>query len=244
MLGPLVTALTAVAASLLGAGMLVPASATPDAETEDATPPQVQLDPCPDQPVGETCTRRELAWVSSGLTEGDDLAVAGALLDGELVSERVYDDGTGFTPYGFFVPPYNDVGQEVDHAEVVVVPPGLHEVTFFARDLSGNEATHTRSVQGPTVPTRPRRFEEYANGKWVSLVWSVDGRGSAVRYYVVRVTGQGPQRVPWQGITSWPGVQQAAVDLSLAPGRHVVRVFAVNHVGKGRPRSIVVRVPR
>ena len=243
MLGPLGTALTTAVASLLGAGLLVPATAA-TTEEPDTTPPQVQLDPCPDQPVGETCTRRELAWVSNDLTEGDDLAVAGALLDGERVSERVYDDGTGFTPYGVFVPPYNDVGQEVDHAEVVVVPPGLHEVTFFARDLSGNEATHTRSVQGPTVPTRPRRFEEYANGEWVSLVWSVDGRGSAVRYYVVRVKGQGAQRVPWQGITSWPGVQQAAVDLSLAPGRHVVRVFAVNHVGKGRPRSIVVRVPR
>lgn len=241
MLGPLGTALTAAVASSLGAVLLAPAVVAAE-EPADTTPPQVQLDPCSDQPVGETCTRRELAWVSSNLTDGDDLAVAGALLDGELVSERVYDDGTGFVPFGVFLPPYNDVGHEVDHAEVVVVPPGLHEVTFFARDLAGNESTHTRTIQGPTVPTRPRRFTMHQGEKWVSLSWSVRGRGSAVRYHVVRVRGLEPQRVPWQGITSHPGVQDAFVDLPLERGRHVVRVFSVNYVGKGRPRTIVLRV--
>lgn len=244
MLGPLGTALTAAVASLLGAGLLVPATAETTGEP-DTTPPQVRLDPCPETPVGEACSRRDVAWVAEHRVDPEQgLAVAGVRTGDGVLSEHVYDDGSGFTPYGVWVQPYNDVGSDYDYVTETWLGPGLHELTFYARDLAGNEASVTRTVQGPEVPSRPRRFSVEHVGKRTDVGWFTHGRGSGITHYVVRLKGEEPFKVDGGGIVADPDLNFRGISLLLAPGRHVLRVRAVNLVGKGEARWLVLRAPR
>lgn len=244
MLGPLGTALTAAVASLLGAGSLVPPTAATTGEP-DTTPPQVQLDPCPEAPVGEACSRRDVAWVAEHrLGPEHGLAVAGVRTGDEVLSEHVYDDGSGFTPYGLWGQPYNDVVSDYDYVTETWLGPGLHELTFYARDLAGNEASVTRTVIGPEVPSRPRRLSVEHDGGATTIGWYAHGRGSGITDFVLRFKGAEPFRVDGGGIVANPGLGYRAVSVSLAPGRHVLRIRAVNLVGKGEARFVVLRVPR
>lgn len=229
-------------ALVLALSLTGPQTALADEAHSDTSPPQVLLDPCPEMPAGEMCRRHQFAWVASHLSEGDDLAVAGVLLDGVLVDERVYDDGTGFEPYGHFHVPLGDTGGEYDHAAVVEVPPGLHEVTFYARDLAGNERSVTRTMRGADRPGRVSRLRAEQGSSKVRLTWrDAPDRGSLLHQYRVQVKGVGVFRqrfyFPDRPI-NWLVVG------GLEPGRHVARVTALSWVGKGRARSITFRVTR
>lgn len=232
----LALALTAVLA-------VAPASAY--AEEVDTTPPRVALDPCPEQPLGEACTRREYAVVvQDRVAEEEGLAVAGVREGDTVLSEHVYDDGSGFVPYGSWVHPGSDVITEVDHVTEARLGPGLHHLTFYARDLAGNEAVLTRTVVGPELPGRVRRVrweQDRRGGEDVLHIrWSpAAARGSAVHCYVVRTTGVrrekqcgGPPSGPWR----------AATLQGLQPGTHVVRILARNGVGVGPARRVTVQV--
>lgn len=246
MLGPLGTALTTAVASLLGAGLLVPATAA-TTEEPDTTPPQVQLDPCPEAPVGEACSRREAVWVAQvEVDPGEGLAVAGVRIGDTVLSEHVYDDGTGFTPYGGWVPPTTDVGTEYDYVtETWLGEPGPHELTFYARDLVGNEASFTRTVEGPMVPDRPRDFEVQVGERSASVLWKTDARGSNIYEYLVRLKGREPFSVRGSGFGAVYGVSTAGTALpDLDRGRHVLRVRAVNLVGESQLGKVVFRVRR
>ena len=246
MLGPLGTALTAAVASVLGAGLLAPATAAQAAEP-DTTPPQVQLDPCPEVPLGEACSRREAVWVAEeSIDPAEGLAVAGVRSGDTVLSEHVYDDGTGFTPYGGWVPPTTDVGTEYDYVtETWLDEPGPHELTFYARDLAGNEATFTRVVEGPMVPDRPRDFEVVVGKRSASVQWETDARGSHVYEYLVRLKGREPFSVNGHGFGAVYGVSTAGTSLpGLDRGRHVLRVRAVNLVGESQLGKVVFRVRR
>ena len=246
MLGPRGTALTAAVASLLGAGLLTPATTVTAAEP-DTTPPQVQLDPCPEVPLGEACSRREAVWVAEETIDpSEGLAVAGVRMGDEVLTEHVYDDGTGFTPYGGWVPPTTDVGTAYDYVtETWLDGPGPHELTFYARDLAGNEASFTRSVEGPMTPDRPRDFEVVVDGRSASIIWQTDARGSHVHEHVVRLKGREPFAVDAYAFGAVYGVSTAAVRLhDLDRGRHVLRVRAVNLVGESTLGKVVFRVRR
>lgn len=246
MLGPLGTALTTAVASLLGAGLLVPATAA-TTEEPDTTPPQVQLDPCPEVPLGEACSRREAVWVAQAEVDpGEGLAVAGVRMGDTVLSEHVYDDGTGFTPYGIWGPPTSDVLSDYDYAtQTWLGEPGPHELTFYARDLAGNEATFTRTVEGPMAPDRPRDFEVLMGRRSASVTWETDARGSHVYEYLVRLKGRQPFAVDGYAFGSVYGVSTAGTGLSgLDRGRHVLWVRAVNLVGASQLGKVVFRVRR
>ena len=103
---------------LLGATLLVPVAATA-ADEPDTTPPAVALDPCPETPVGEPCSQREAVWVvQPEVPESEQLAVAGVREGDTVLSEQVYDDGSGFVPYGLWIRPGNDTGGEVEWLDV------------------------------------------------------------------------------------------------------------------------------
>lgn len=245
MLGPLGTALTAAVASLLGAGLLVPATAA-TTEEPDTTPPRVQLDPCPEVPLGEPCSRRDAVWVAESRVDPEEgLAVAGVRSGDVVLSERIYDDGSGFTPYGLWGQPYNDVVSDYDYVtETWLGEPGQQTLTFYARDLAGNEASVTRTVIGPEVPSRPRRLSVEHRGDRTTIGWYAHGRGSGITDFVLGFKGEDPFRVGGGGIVANPGLGYRAISVPLAPGRHVLRIRAVNLVGKGEARFIVFRVPR
>lgn len=233
----------------MGVGLLVPAAATATAtatdEAADTTPPRVQLDPCPEVPLGEACSQREVAAVWQEQVDPEEgLAVAGVRSGDTVLSERVYDDGTGFTPYGYWLPPYSDVVNEYDYVTETWFGPGLHELTFYARDLAGNEASVTRTVIGPDLPSRPRAFTVRTGQPWSDLLWSAHGRGSAIYEYVVRFKGREPIRVDHGGFTAHPGLDRTNLSIPLDPGRHRVTIRAVSLAGEGPTRSFVFHVPR
>lgn len=242
---------------MLGAGLLVPASATDTgltsatvsvtgtADGTDTTPPRVQLDPCPEVPLGEPCTRREVAVVwQEQVDPAEGLAVAGVRRGDEVLSEHVYDDGSGFVPYGVWMPPYSDVGSEYDYVTETWFGPGVHELTFYARDLAGNEASLTRTVVGPDLPSRPRAFTVRAGQPITDLLWSAHGRGSAIYEYVVRFKGEEPIRVGMGSFTAHPGLDRTHLSIPLDRGRHKVSIRAVSLAGEGPARAFVFRVPR
>lgn len=245
MLGPLGTALTAAVVSLLGAGLLAPATAATTAEP-DTMPPQVQLDPCPEVPLGEACSQRDAVWVAeSRVGPEEGLAVAGVRSGDVVLSERVYDDGTGFSPFGLWGQPYNDVVSDYDYVtETWLDGPGLHELTFYARDLAGNEASVTRTVIGPDVPRRPWRFSVEHSGPRTTVGWYAHGRGSGITDFVLRFKGEEPFRIDGGGIVANPGLGYRQISLALDRGRHVLRVRAVNLVGESTLGKVVFRVPR
>ncbi len=233
---PALTLLGPVAASPVAASPAVAAQEEPPADT---TPPQVDLDPC----FGSEPCQRHAAYVAGWLDEGDDLAVLGALLDGEPVAERVYDDGSGFEPHGWFHAPGQDTVGEVDYAMVVGVPPGEHQVTFYARDLAGNEASRTTTVIGAEPPGRAgelRAHERARRGGFV-LRWDyAEQNGSYVHRYRVRHGRE--DRWTVGGVPSTPDTRLAW--FGLEPGWHTFRIRATNGVGEGRATRLRVYLHR
>ena len=230
-------------AALLAAALAVPVPAT--ADEPDTTPPAVVLDPCPETPVGQPCSRREIAWVAQEQVDGaEGLAAAGVRIGSTVLTERVYDDGSGFTPYGLWFPPGSDNGTDHDYVTEVALGSGTHELTFFARDLAGNESSRTRTVLGPEVPDRPVGFRvlERLPRRWVTIQWDVDARGSFLLEQVVQVAGRDPVEVETDQPT-W-GVATEVLTLKMRPGRNTVSIVAYNGVGRGPGRSFVVRLPQ
>ena len=235
----LLLCLTAPALTLLGpaAGPALAAQEEPPADT---TPPQVDLDPC----FGHEPCQRQAAYVAGWLDEGDDLAVLGALPDGEPVAEHVYDDGSGFEPHGWFMAPGQDVVEEVDYAMEVGVPEGEHQVTFYARDLAGNESSRTTTVIGADVPGRPQGLRaaktQPRRGGFVLRWDGADSHGSHVHAYRVR-HGQ-EDRWTTGGVPDSPATRLAWRDL--VPGWHTFRIRATNGVGEGRATRLRVYLHR
>lgn len=209
-----------------------PAVAAQEPEA-DASPPQIDLDPC----SGSEPCQRHAVHVAGWLDEGDDLAVLGALLDGEPVTERVYDDGSGFVPHGWFQAPGQDTVVEVDYAMVVGVPKGEHQVTFYARDLSGNESSRTTTVVGADVPGRPQLLRAEAQPRRGGFVLRWDGaqaNGSHVHGFRLRHGGE--ERWTWGGVPDSPATRLTW--RGLRPGWHTFRVRATNGVGEGRAARV------
>ncbi|ANH37992.1 hypothetical protein I601_1559 [Nocardioides dokdonensis FR1436] len=211
-----------------------PAMASTSAGTPtDTTPPQIDLDPC----FGSEPCQREAAYVAGRLDDGDDLAVLGALLDGEPVAERVYDDGSGFEPHGPFTAPGQDTVEEVDYAMVVGVPEGEHQVTFYARDLEGNESSRTTTVIGADAPGRPQGLRAEARPRRGGFVLRWDGadpNGSHVHTYRIRHGRE--DRTTRGGVPESPATR--LVWSGLEPGWHTFRVRATNGIGEGRASRV------
>lgn len=232
----------ALAAVLVSPLTRIPTAVGAEAGPPDTTPPAVALDPCPGTPAEEPCSQRLYAYVVGLPGQADDLSVLVSRLDGQVVEERVHDDGTGFVPYGFFLPPFSDALEQVDYAAVVEVPPGEHEVAFTARDLAGNEVTTTRRVVGAEVPGPVGDLDAVLLPAGWFLTWTpADGHGAPVTRYRVRVRGLAPLLV--RGGAPF-GTPPYAFLGELEPGRHVARVWAGSDVGHGSARSFVFRVPQ
>eukprot|EP01032_Pedospumella_encystans_P003241 gene3241-3820_t len=142
-----------------GAAVLPGAMASADDEV-DTTAPQVQLNPCFE---GTGC-RLVRAAVHGDLEPGDDLAVLGARIGDQVLAEHVFDDGSGFVPYGPYWSYGSDVGFLVDYALSVEVPRGSSDITFYARDLEGNSSELTTTVLGPVPPGPVRRLTARLSG--------------------------------------------------------------------------------
>lgn len=234
----LLLCVTAPALTLLGpaAGPALAAQEEPPADT---TAPQIDLDPC----FGHEPCQRQVAYVAGWLDEGDDLAVLGALLDGEPVAERVYDDGSGFEPHGDFMAPGQDTVEPVDYAMVVGVPQGEHQVTFYARDLAGNESSRTTTMIGADVPGRPQDLRAQAQprrGGFVLRWRGADSNGSYVHTYRIRHGSE--DRTTRGGAPDAPATRLVWRDLE--PGWHTFRIRATNGVGEGRATRLRVYLRR
>lgn len=235
----LLLCVTAPALTLLGPAV-GPALAAQEEPPADTTAPQIDLDPC----FGHEPCQRPAAYVAGWLDEGDDLAVLGALVDGEPVAEHVYDDGSGFEPHGWFMAPGQDVVEEVDYAMEVGVPEGEHQVTLYARDLAGNESSRTTTVIGADVPGRPQGLRaaktQPRRGGFVLRWDGADSHGSHVHAYRVR-HGQ-EDRWTTGGVPDSPATRLAWRDL--VPGWHTFRIRATNGVGEGRATRLRVYLHR
>ncbi len=227
--------------AVLTVGLLSLAPAVVHAdEPPDTTAPQVDLDPCGDE---ETSCRRFYAEVYGDLQPGDDLAVLGARIGDVVLAEHVYDDGTGFQPYGHFAPYGSDVVIPVDYALSVPVPRGTHDLTLYARDLAGNTRELTTTVLGPVPPGPVKRLRASLSGRReVEVSWRGSHlNGSCCARYVVTTRGRrpkssysappsfSPQRVTYRGLSS---------------GWHRFTVQAGTQGGVGPKRSVRVFVPR
>lgn len=224
--------------ALLTVGLASPTTGVALAdEGADTTAPQVDLNPCHD---GETSCRRVYAQVYGNLQTDDDLAVLGARIGESVLTEHVFDDGTGFEPYGWFVPYGNDVAFPVDYALSVEVPRGTSDITIYARDLEGNTSELTTTVLGPIPPDPVKRLTAELTGRREATVsWRPpDLNGSCCARYVVTTPGRkpkswlsappsfGPRSVSYRRLS--PGWHRFKVDVSTeggaAPSR-VVRLF-------------------
>lgn len=218
-------------------GPVAVAAQQPPADTDA---PRIDLDPCP----GSEPCQLEAAYVAGWLAEGDDLAVLGALLDGEPVAEHEYDDGSGFVPHGSFMAPGQDTIEPVDYAMVVGVPQGTHQVTFYARDLAGNESSRTTTVIGAEAPGRPQDLRAKARPRRGEVVvrWhgGAEPHGSPVHTYRVRHGGEDRTTQGW--IPAAPRTQ--LVWDGLRPGWHTFRVRATNGRGEGRAARVRVYLRR
>lgn len=228
---PVVLAL--VAGLLVGPGALGGARA--DEATPDTTPPQIDTmpvlcsDPC----------QREVFEFWGDLAEGDDLARIEVRLDDVVVDERPYDDGTGFTPYGWFQPWGADYLQDVDFAVQVSVPDGEHVVTVTASDRAGNVAEHSYAVQGAQVPDAVRHLRAVVRAHRVQLRFGPgpDNGGLVTSY---RVTRDGRHVRTYR---TGPFLPMPRITFRhLAPGRHRFAVRAVNSAGVGERAVARVRV--
>lgn len=229
----------ALSVTLMLAGLaLLPSAATAD-EPPDTTAPQVDLNPCHEA----TSCRRVYAQVFGWLEPGDDLAVLGARIDDRVVVEHVFDDGSGFEPYGWFAPYGNDVHVPVDYALSVKVPVGTSEITFYARDLEGNTSELTTTVLGPIPPGPVRRLRaEVVGAREVRVSWGLGNRhGSCCTRYAVRTPGRQPK--VW--FSRPPSLGMGTVTYRrLSTGWHRFRVVPSTEGGKGPSRTVRVLVPR
>ena len=225
--------------SLLAAGLgLVPSgSALADGEP-DTTPPQINLNPCYDQP---TC-RLVRAELAGDLQPGDDLAVLGARMDGH-VYEQVYDHGNGFVPYGNFWYYGNDSSVPVDYAVSIPVPRGTHDITFYARDLEGNTVELTTTVLGPIPPGPVHGLTaELLEPHAVTVAWLwPELNGSCCARYAVTSPGLHTKRThSWAGVRNRPRVYYNW----MPAGWHRFTVHAITEGGAGPTRSVRLYVPR
>lgn len=223
------------AAALALAALVLPSSVAHADDEPDTTPPQVNLDPC-----GERAPcRLVFAEVYGDLAPGDDLAVLGARIGDDVLAETVFDDGTGFTPYGPFVIYGNDVVDDVDYALSVEVPRGTSDITFYARDLEGNTSELTTTVLGP-VPPGPVRFltaEARGHGR-AMLRWGVPDLGG---YYSVRYTVSSPGLRTKHVFAGVPMLGTSVVAYAhLTPGWHRFTVRPRTPAGVGPTRSVRV----
>lgn len=219
-------------ALFLAAGVLVSPRATPD-----TTAPQIDTTPAW---CGDPC-QREVYEFWGRLAEGDDLAAIEVSLDGTPVDTRVYDDGDGFEPYGWYQPKWADYLEQVDYAVQVPVPSGVHTVTVVLTDRAGNRAEHSHVVEGAAPPDAVGDLRAVVRGDRVRVLFDPAGdNGGAVTAYRVSLDGR-----PYATFRTGPGMPlpQIVVD-DLAAGRHRLAVRAVNSAGAGEPATVRVRVRR
>ncbi len=226
---------------VLTAGLLsLPPSVVQADEPPDTTAPQVDLNPCRGT---ETSCRRVFAEVYGDLQPGDDLAVLGARIGDVVLAEHVFDDGTGFEPYGHFAPYGSDVVLDVDYGLKVEVPRGTHDITIYARDLAGNTSELTTTVLGPVPPDPVKGLRAELSGPrqvWVS--WrQPDLHSSCCADYVVTTARRRPKsRFSFPMRTR---IQPVIYD-RLSSGWHRFTVRASTVGGTGPARSVRVFVPR
>ena len=183
------------------------------------------------------------AEVFGDLQPGDDLAVLGARIGDRVLTERVFDDGTGFQPYGGFAPYCNDVPLPVDYALSVAVPPGSNDITFYARDLEGNTSEFTTTVLGPLPPGPVKDLRAKLVGPRQALVtwYAPNLSGNCYAKYLVTTRGYHPKST----ITVPPSNSARRVAYSRLPvGWHHFTVQASNQGGEGPSRTVRLFVPR
>lgn len=226
---------------LLTAGLAsLPAGVALAGEAADTTPPQVNLNPCHDD---ETSCRRVYAQVYGDLQTDDDLAVLGARVGDRVLTEHVFDDGTGFEPYGWFRPYGNDVVSPVDYALSVEVPRGTSDITIYARDLEGNTSELTTAVLGPIPPGPVKRLTaELVGARKARVSWRPPNlNGSCCVRYVVTAPG----RKPRSSFSGPPSYGPRSVSYRrLSPGWHRFKVVASTEGGAGPSRAVRLFVPR
>lgn len=229
---PVVLAL--VAGLLVGSGALGGARA--DEATPDTTPPALDFvtwcaDPC----------QSEVFEFWGQLLEGDDVAVIEVRLDDVLVDRHVYDDGTGFVPYGGYVPWRSDVVQRADVAAQVPVPMGEHTVVVTASDLAGNVSERTFPVRGAERPDAVVGLRAALQRHRVTLRFEPGpDNGGMVTAYRFSRDGVLVRTVRTGSFLPTPEVTFR----HLAPGRHRFAVRAVNSAGVGERAVVRVRVQR
>lgn len=229
---------SALTSALTLAGVLVQVPTTrAAAEEPDVTAPQIDTSPawCADP------CQREVFEFWGDLAEGDDLASIEVLLDGAVVDTRIYDDGTGFVPYGWYQPLWADYLQQVDYAVQVPVPTGDHDVRVILRDPAGNTREDVHAIRGAEPPDAVRRLRAVAHGRavWIRFVAPRDNGGVVTQYRVVR------DRRAARTVGTGPGLPMPTVSYDgLAPGRHRFVVRAINSAGVGERAVVRVRVHR
>lgn len=226
---------------LLTAGLVsLPTGVALADEAADTTAPQVNLNPCYDE---ETSCRRVYAQVYGDLQPDDDLAVLGARIGDSVLTEHVFDDGTGFEPYGLFRSYGNDVVFPVDYALSVEVPRGTSDITFYARDLAGNTSEVTTTVLGPIPPGQVKRLTaELTGARKARVSWRLPNlNGSCCARYVVTTPG----RKPKASSSAPPSYGPLSVSFRrLSPGWHRFKVQASTEGGAGPSRAVRLFVAR
>lgn len=220
---------TGAAALLLGLLPLLPGVPAGAEEPADTTPPAITFSPCDDgsPSTSEGCQRyRARDYGTVGSAE-EDLAVVGVRLGDTVLDEYVYNDGTGPDPYGSYA--VGDTVVATDWVLDFVVPAGTNDVTYYARDLSGNATVQTVQLQGATVPSRPRP-RAFATGPrriTVSNLLSSDFNGGDPVKAEVRHVGRKPRIVRF----SIPSCECTTSYRGMRPGGHRFRVRTANQVG-------------
>lgn len=223
---------------MTGLALLPSAVALAD-DVPDTTAPQVDLNPCLDE---DTSCRRVYAEVYGNLQPDDDLAVLGARIGDEVLAEHVYDDGTGFEPYGMFAPYGNDVVFPVDYALSLEVPVGTSEITIYARDLEGNTSELTTTVLGPIPPGPVKDLTAELVGARKAVVgWRRPNlHASCCARYVITTAG----REPKVRYSAPPRYYALSVPYRrLSPGWHRFTVEASTEGGTGPSRTVRLFVP-
>lgn len=217
----------------------LPTTAAMGDDTPDTTAPQVDLNPCADE---ETSCRRVYAQVYGWLEPEDDLAVLGARIGDQVLTEHVYDDGTGFVPYGYFNAYGSDVVAEVDYALSVEVPDGTNDITIYARDLEGNTSELTTTVLGPIPPGPVKRLRaELVGARKAQISWRAPNLyGSCCPRYVVTTPGRQPKSFT-SGPPSFPSTVWYR---KLSFGWQRFKVVASTEGGEGPSRTVRLFVPR
>ncbi|HYG93332.1 MAG TPA: fibronectin type III domain-containing protein [Nocardioides sp.] len=231
------------AAMLTWTAVLVPTRAAAEESPPDNTPPWVLSfaeDQCPAAPHPCQIYQYELwaFWVD------EDLAVVGARLGDTVLDEFVYNDGSGPRPFGEFCPYGNDVCLGPDVVVRFRVPDGTHDVTFYARDLSGNESTMTSTITSAGLPDPVEEVWASRIGKRRSayVQWlNPYGRGAVIESYEVRLDDRPMRTVRAHGV---PSSSTATRFKAVAHGWHELWVRPHNAIGWGEASVHRFRVPR